>query len=598
MNHKKEIRASGKLKAFGMVSFITAAISFSSAFAQDYNITFAILGNNDKPTEVNVENTTQGTDTTLASTDILNLVKDISTGTGNIIAPPGDLLQVYPNPVKENATIVFKNPVGGEVSAVLFNTAGAQVSNINTVLPQGEASYLISGLNTGSYVLQVQTANYQTSVVILSLIESKGTPGIELIGTKALPQLPAKTLGALKSAKSGGKTVQMQYNPGDVLNFTATIDTNIAKLNNYTATQDDEIEFSFTYTVTFKDFDNTVISTFDGEYGDTVTYPALPEGRIGYEVNGWNFLGATVPANDSLVITAQYNPVSYNITYQNVGTKNAVSNPATYTIETTDVILEAPTDSTGFTFGGWFTDPAFKDTASSPAIAQGSTGDITFYAKWGFIDSRDSIFYRTVAIGYQVWMAENLRYLPSVVGAATGSDTDPYFYVFDYNGTNVPVAKSKVNYDMYGVLYNWPAAKNACPSGWHLPSDYEWTQMENYLANNGYNYDGTTGGGRDKIAKAMAASSGWKSVSNTGVVGNTDYPEYRNKSGFTALPGGSRTYVGTFLYLKGSGIWWSANTTEFDDNGAYYRLLYYDYSSVRRNSDFKKSGFSVRCVKN
>ena len=212
-----------------------------------------------------------------------------------------------------------------------------------------------------------------------------------------------------------------------------------------------------------------------------------------------------------------------------------------------------------------------------------------------FTDSRDGNIYKTVKIGSQTWMAENLKYLPSVVRPGRGSETKSFYYVHGYNGTNVSSAKATENYKTYGVLYNWPAAKQSCPSGWHLPSDSEWEQMENYLADNGYNYDGTTGGGRDKIAKALASKSGWSSSSSTGSVGNTDYSSYRNKSGFTALPGGSRDSSGSFSTLGDSGLWWSA--TEDGSSGAWRRSLFYDSSYVLRYSSNKAYGYSVRCVR-
>jgi uncharacterized protein (TIGR02145 family) len=74
----------------------------------------------------------------------------------------------------------------------------------------------------------------------------------------------------------------------------------------------------------------------------------------------------------------------------------------------------------------------------------------------------------------------------------------------------------------------------SCSDGWHLPSIAEWTKLKNYLAGNGYNFDGTIGG--NKIAKALASTSGWDSSSKIGAVGNTDYPEKRNATGFSALP--------------------------------------------------------------
>ncbi len=227
----------------------------------------------------------------------------------------------------------------------------------------------------------------------------------------------------------------------------------------------------------------------------------------------------------------------------------------------------------------------------------------------GFTDPRDGNHYNVVKIGNQVWMAENLKYLPSVVGPGTGSSTTPYYYVYGYNGTSVSAAKATANYTTYGVLYNWKAAMDSaasstanpssvqgvCPAGWHLPSDAEWTQLENFLANNGYNYDGSTGGGRNKIAKAMASTGGWNSSSSIGVVGNTDYSQCRNKSGFTALPGGIRGYGGTNNRVGDYGYWWSA--TESDAASAWHRFMGYNNSNFLSSSSYKENGFSVRCVR-
>lgn len=110
------------------------------------------------------------------------------------------------------------------------------------------------------------------------------------------------------------------------------------------------------------------------------------------------------------------------------------------------------------------------------------------------IDPRDNHEYKIVTIGEQIWMAENLAYLPSVSKpeAAATSDGDPLYFVFNYDGEDVNAAKATKEYKTYGVLYNWYAAmnqKNAtggdaeaipsgiqgiCPSGWHLPSKAEW----------------------------------------------------------------------------------------------------------------------------
>ncbi len=221
-----------------------------------------------------------------------------------------------------------------------------------------------------------------------------------------------------------------------------------------------------------------------------------------------------------------------------------------------------------------------------------------------FTDSRDGNVYKTTTIGDQTWMAENLAYLPSVAGPLTGSYTELYYYVYDYDGTDVAGAKATTNYITLGVLYNWPAALTACPAGWHLPSDEEYTLLEEYLANNGYNYDGSIGydlnepnGPREKIAKSLANEDGWGSYTGTGTVGNTDYPAYRNKSGFSALPGGYRQYDGIFLFVGFDGYWWSS--TEYDTNpiAAWGRGLYYFFNNVFRQTLLKDYGFSVRCVR-
>jgi len=194
-------------------------------------------------------------------------------------------------------------------------------------------------------------------------------------------------------------------------------------------------------------------------------------------------------------------------------------------------------------------------------------------------------------------MAENLRYLPNVVGPGTGSTLMPSHYVYDYDGTDVDAAKATSNYNTYGVLYNWTAAVHACPSGWHLPTDDEWTQMENYLADNGCNYDGTTGGAHDKIAKSLAGSNGWTSSSNVGVVGNTDYPAYRNKSGFTALPGGYRNSDELFNSIDILGAWWSNSEDEDVISYAWGRDVGCHGNNMYRGTYSKGLGYSVRCVK-
>ncbi len=203
-------------------------------------------------------------------------------------------------------------------------------------------------------------------------------------------------------------------------------------------------------------------------------------------------------------------------------------------------------------------------------------------------DPRDGNVYNTIGIGDHCWMAENLKYLPSVNMVADGSEdaAGSYYYVYDYNGTNVTEAKSTSNYYTYGVLYNWTAAmdgeassstnpsgiQGVCPSGWHLPSDAEWTQLTDYA------------GGESVAGGKLKSISGWHDNGN----GTDEY-------GFTALPGGYRGGYGSFSFVVYNGFWWSAT----EDNATYswYRSMYYLNSYADRDYFDKGAGFSVRCVK-
>lgn len=198
--------------------------------------------------------------------------------------------------------------------------------------------------------------------------------------------------------------------------------------------------------------------------------------------------------------------------------------------------------------------------------------------------------YNYKTIGTQTWMIENLAYLPSVSPSSSGSDTSHYYYVYGYEGSSVTAAKGTSNYATYGVLYNWRAAIRACPSGWHLPTDAEWTTLMDYLTNNGYGY----GGSGSDIGKSMAFTSGWTSHSTAGRIGNDQGSN--NRSEFTALPGGFRSYAGGFYGLGDYARFWSKSSEYVSD--AWYRDLYYGGDGVYRGSDDRRGGFSVRCIKN
>ncbi len=172
------------------------------------------------------------------------------------------------------------------------------------------------------------------------------------------------------------------------------------------------------------------------------------------------------------------------------------------------------------------------------------------YSPWmcGDLIEHEGYDYSTVQIGEQCWFSENCRYLPEVSPSSEGSDTDPYFYVYGYEGTDASAAMSTAYYETYGALYNWPAVMAnggslLCPSGWHMPSDGEFTELTDFLGGEG------VAGGKMK----EAGYEHWNS-SNTGAT---------NSSGWTGLPGGYR-YSGGFDNNGYYGYWWSAS-----ESGSY-----------------------------
>ena len=203
-----------------------------------------------------------------------------------------------------------------------------------------------------------------------------------------------------------------------------------------------------------------------------------------------------------------------------------------------------------------------------------------------FIDPRDGTRYKTVKIGNQIWMAENLKYLPSVSPSNVGSETTPYYYVYNYNGTDILAAKATDNYKTYGVLYNWEAAKASCPKGWHLPSDTEYKILEMYLGMTQAQVDAEGWRGTDQGGKLKEAGTTHWISPNTGAT---------NSSGFTALPAGYRHTNGSFYNLGSYAYFWSSSASS--SSNAWKRTLYSSFSTVLRNNYNKASGFSVRCLR-
>ena len=232
-----------------------------------------------------------------------------------------------------------------------------------------------------------------------------------------------------------------------------------------------------------------------------------------------------------------------------------------------------------------------QSSSSSENISAGSVYDAT--AKT-LTDLRDGKTYKTVVIGEQTWMAENLNY------AYTGV---PYkvigSYVYTFDSTSWCYENDPANCTKYGRLYTWAAAMDSvgtwstngkgcgygstcsptgtirgiCPEGWHLPSKTEWNTLF------------TAVGGRLTAGQVLKSQTGWDDSGN-----GTD------AFGFSALPAGYGDYYGDYYYEGYYAYFWSS--TEYYSNYAYSMYLYYDFDYANLDYDDKDYGVSsVRCLK-
>ncbi len=212
-----------------------------------------------------------------------------------------------------------------------------------------------------------------------------------------------------------------------------------------------------------------------------------------------------------------------------------------------------------------------------------------------FIDDRDGNVYKYVTIGNQVWMAENLRYLPNVSAPADGSFTEPYHYVYGYNGTDVAEAKALETYQNYGVLYNWSAALEACPTGWHLPSQAEWDELLSFVDNENSKYS-EIAGMYLKSCRQVSAPQGGDCATDVHPRWDFEPGVYAIDSyGFSGVPGGARLVNGMYLFTGLYGYHWTS--TAANDLYSYVMVMYYFSDDVVEMDMYKDLGYSARCIK-
>ena len=201
---------------------------------------------------------------------------------------------------------------------------------------------------------------------------------------------------------------------------------------------------------------------------------------------------------------------------------------------------------------------------------------------FNFIACTDADFniYPVVIIGTQIWMAGNLKTTKYNDGTAIPNVTDNISWNTTAAGAYCDYSNTPTYSNTYGRLYNWYVVtttnpKKICPTGWHVPTDAEWTTLS---ASSGGE---SVAGGKLK----ETATTHWTSP-NTGAT---------NETGFTALPGGYRDGSGSFGLTGSYGFWWSSSIS--GSTYAWYRYTNNTSSSIGSGDNDQHAGFSVRCLK-
>lgn len=196
----------------------------------------------------------------------------------------------------------------------------------------------------------------------------------------------------------------------------------------------------------------------------------------------------------------------------------------------------------------------------------------------GAVTDKDGNSYTTVTIGTQVWFAENLKTTKDNDGTSIPLVTDgtvwknlsnPAYCWYNNDATT--------NKNNFGFLYNWYTVKTGklCPTGWHVPTDGEWTTLTTYLGGV------SVAGGKLK----ETGTTHWISP-NAGAT---------NETGFSARAGGSRYITGSFNNIFVNGIWWTS--TESSATESWGLAMFSESRAVNRGPSLKQDGFSVRCLK-
>jgi len=274
-------------------------------------------------------------------------------------------------------------------------------------------------------------------------------------------------------------------------------------------------------------------------------------------------------------------------------------------VQNIEHVLTQGNDANGIQLKG-IADPTEAQDAATKAYIdalianlQSQIDDLDSDNSSGSVTDQDGNTYDYLTYGDQVWTVENAEMVTYRDGTPIPEVTDPT----QWSNLTTGAWAYYDNDPTKPRLYNWYAVmgihdndentpnKEFAPEGWHVPSDAEWTTLEEYLIASGYNYDSTTTG--NKIGKAMASTTGWNSSTDEGAIGNDQ--SLNNNSGFNVFPQADRGDDGIFGDEGGDAFFGSS--TEVNLSYTIYRSLYSSSDNLGSGSRLKEGGFSVRFVR-
>jgi uncharacterized protein (TIGR02145 family) len=551
---------------FLLLSFMLTGMML---FAQTY-ITLTFTGQDQNGDHVRldnvvIQNLTREWSTTIFYPDTFYMLM-ISTDINGFEQENGT--QVMPNPFEGRTRLNLYSGQGESVNMMIIDVSGKEYVEYQGDLSQGNNFFEISLTTPQTYILSVQTNSRIWNVKMVNTGWA-ATNSISLVGGET-----NVTKVKLDGAKSNIFVL------GDEMRYTAYSTQNDEVISSTLVTQQqsasEEIVFYFDVPVVVE------LPTVTTEMASNVTANAATTGG-----NVLSDGGAMVTAR-GVCYGVNPNPtLSDDFTVDGTGTGTFTSNLTNLVENTTYYARAYATNSAGTAYGN---EETFTTYNSCPGAAT--------------VMDYDSNTYNTILIGNQCWMRENLRTthyadgvsipMGSIYGDSTLSTTSPYYY--DYSLSHVVLSQR-------GYLYNWPAimhgsnsssanpsgVQGVCPTGWHVPSDAEWTQLTNYVSSQSQY---VCGGNNSNIAKALASKTWWNSSTpTTCAVGCM--PNNNNATGFSIVPTGQ--VMNSNWGWNGTAHYWSS--TSSNSIYAYYRILYYNSSEVNRNDISKEKGYAVRCLR-